>query len=241
MNQYACDLIQTKLWHCSLPTGVFTTLLTLLSQAVIPLIYYGMVIGWGVAVTPCRWIMNHVGQNISLYPVTPKEVITRGHKRFWWSTAVLKLLPWRCGDKFSDYLSYVPVWLLSFPWREGQRCPCRMVMVDIKPPCYIYMQQSVKVKRICSQCSSSCGNLPPAYIWVLNWLLALTKRARLREQMCQTVHKNLPLVALPSCRCDEKDIWGSWKVARPPLSGTLVQDVSDSSSKSSMNKVKKMY
>lgn len=103
MNQYDGSLIQTKLRCCSVPTGVFTSLLTLLSQAVTPLIYYGMVIGWGVAVTPSRRIMNHVGQNISLCPVTPKEVITRGRKRFWWSTAALKSLLWRCRSVLFPY------------------------------------------------------------------------------------------------------------------------------------------
>lgn len=55
------------------PTGVFMSLVTLLSLAVIPLIYYGIVIGWGVAMTQSGRSMNHVGQNISLYPVTPER------------------------------------------------------------------------------------------------------------------------------------------------------------------------
>lgn len=96
MNQSVCRLIQTKLQRCSLPTGVFTSLLTLLSRAVIPLIYYGMVIGQGVAVTPSGRIMNHVAENILSYLVTPKEVITWGRERFRWSTVALKSSLRRC-------------------------------------------------------------------------------------------------------------------------------------------------
>lgn len=48
------------------PAGVFKSFLTLLSLTVIPLIYYGMVIGWGVAMTQGGRSMNQVGQSISL-------------------------------------------------------------------------------------------------------------------------------------------------------------------------------
>lgn len=78
MNQYVCGLIQTKVQRCLLPTGVFTSVLTLLSQAVIPLIYYGMVIGWGVAMTPSCQVMNHVGQDISF---VPRDTKGGHHKR----------------------------------------------------------------------------------------------------------------------------------------------------------------
>lgn len=134
MNQCVCSLIHTKIQRCSLPTGVFTSRLTLLSKAVIPLIYYGMVIGWGVAMTPSRQIMNHVRQNISLYPVTPKEVITRDRKRFWWSTAALKPLLRCCHDSFFDYLYSVLIRMLSFSWCGGQPHPYRTVTADLNPP-----------------------------------------------------------------------------------------------------------
>lgn len=64
---------EPKHFYCLLPTGVFKSLLTLLSIAVIPLIYYGMVIGWGVAMTQNGQNMNQAGQSISLYPMTPKR------------------------------------------------------------------------------------------------------------------------------------------------------------------------
>lgn len=65
-----------------------------------------------------------------LYPVTPKEVITRDHERVWWSTAPLTpLLPWQ---------------LLWLPVFSSHGC-CFFhdvrVMVDklpdLKPPCYM--------------------------------------------------------------------------------------------------------
>lgn len=237
MNQYICGLIQTKLQRCSLPTGVFTSLLTLLSQAVIPLIYYGMVIGWGVAVTPSRRIMNHVGQNISSYPVTPKEVITRGRKRFWWSTAALKSLLWRWRDSFSDYPCSVLVWLRSFSWREGQRHPHRTVMVDLKPPCYTQTHQWVKAKG--GLALTAARHVGPFLLHAFGFWL-LQRGLDCAEQMCQTARIGLALcLALLSCRCDENDIWGSWKVAAPPVSRTLVEDDSDSSLKSPMNEVRK--
>lgn len=73
LNQYTRGAIQPKRGRRPLPTGVFTSLLTFLAVAVIPMIYYGMVIGWGVAVTQSGRSMNHVGQSISLRPVTAKR------------------------------------------------------------------------------------------------------------------------------------------------------------------------
>lgn len=72
-NHYICGVIQTKCHDCPLPSGVFKPLLTLLSFPVIPLIYYGMVIGWGVAMTHRGQNMNQVGQSISVYRMTPER------------------------------------------------------------------------------------------------------------------------------------------------------------------------
>lgn len=73
LNQYFCNVIRPKRHRRPLPTGVSASLPTFLGVALIPLIYYGMVIGWGVAVTQSGRSMNHIGRSISLHPVTAKS------------------------------------------------------------------------------------------------------------------------------------------------------------------------
>lgn len=222
------------------PKGIATSLLTLLSQAVIPLIYYGMVIGWGVAVTPSCRIMNHGRQNISSYPVTPKEVITRGRKRFWWSTVALKSLLWRRHDSFSDYLRSVPIWLLSFSWLKGQRHPYRTVTVDLKPP------------TATSRCSSGWKpNEDPLSLQLIMWGPSCCVHLGFALDFgCYKesgIRANVPDSAqgFGVAGFAVLQMWWKWYLGQlEGGSATCVKtagDDSDSSSKSPMNKVKEMY
>lgn len=213
-------LIQTKIQRCSLPTGVFTSLLTLFSQAVIPLIYYGMVIGWGVAMTPSRQIMNHVGQDISFVPRDTK----RGHHKRpleglmvnGGANAVAAVLPWQL------------LWLPVFSSRSYCLFHDVRVMVEELPPCCADMHQELKAKWRPSHVRLRKG--PSACARLGFWLVRGDGEKRARQFT--------KIWLRFSCRCDEIDIWGSCKVATAPVSSTPGQDDLDLGSTSQMKAIK---
>lgn len=85
-------------------------------------------------------------------------------------------------------------------------------MAYLKPLRFIYMQQ---------QARAECRLAHRVRPFMLR--VGFAKRELgYAEQMCQTANKDLASVALLSCRCDENEIWGSWKVAALPVSRTLV-------------------